>query len=143
MRMRGLIAMLVPLVWGQVSPAQSRQPVAAQQRSNPNARRPENPPNNPPKQPPNPAKELERFQKMSPEQRQKEMAKLRPAQRERMERLLERFENMPPSFGICAVCLPRNAANVCKVTRSNRAFRPKSGRFWTNPSRRGCGPDLE
>lgn len=100
MRMRRiLIAVTALVVWGHVSLATGqvkRPPGSAPPRANPNpnARRP-NKPNG--KGSGNPAKELERFQKMSPDQRQKEMAKLPPAQRERMERQLERFEKMPPA----------------------------------------------
>lgn len=91
---RWLIAVSALAVWGIVSTAaQGKQP-APPPRANPVLRRP----NNAGKAPINPVKELERFQKMSPEQRDKEMAKLRPAQRQRMERLLERFENMPPAM---------------------------------------------
>src|SRR3974390_1879436 len=44
----------------------------------------------------NPVKELERFQKMSPDQRQKELDKLPPERRGRFEQQLNRFENLPP-----------------------------------------------
>jgi len=88
-----LIAVSALAVWGVVcAAAQGKQP-APPPRENAVPRRP----NNAGKPPINPVKELERFQKMPPEQREKEMAKLRPAQRQRMERLLERFENMPPA----------------------------------------------
>src|SRR5271154_5468500 len=83
---RGLVVTIALGVWGDVSLAQAQVRPAAQPppRGNPNPRRPNKPGA---KAQANPAKELERFQKMSPEQRQKEMAKLPPAQRVRMQRL--------------------------------------------------------
>jgi hypothetical protein len=51
-------------------------------------------PNRPPPQ--NPAKELERFQKMSPADREKELAKLPPQRRQQLEQRLERFEKLSP-----------------------------------------------
>jgi len=87
---RVAMAVVALVAWGHVSAAtaQVKRPPPPPPRANPKR---------PNKTPLNPAKELERFQKMSPEQREKEMAKLPPAQRLRMQRLYDRFENMPPA----------------------------------------------
>lgn len=95
MRMRwGMAAAALLFVWGYAPP------VYAQKNSKP--------PKPPPaprvninkgagKNPKNdPVKELERFQKMSPEEREKELAKLPPQRRERVERQMERLDNMSP-----------------------------------------------
>jgi hypothetical protein len=94
MRMRPPIAAMAALfVWGVVYPA------AAQKV-----------PNKPPPQPkpaqskgnwarpaaPDPVEELKEFQKMSPEQRQKELANLPPARRARIEQQMERLDKMTP-----------------------------------------------
>jgi len=98
MQMRLVIAVAaLAVVWGGVSP------MAAQRRSMGSAPRVSKAPRAPnaagAKQNPNrenPAKELERFQKMSPEDREKALDKLPPARRARVEQQLERFDNMPP-----------------------------------------------
>jgi hypothetical protein len=86
-------------VWGDVSPAVAQ--------NKPKKVAP--PPHPPPKPPPNqranpnrppqesPAREIERFQNMSPEQREKELAKLPPARRARVQEQMERFDKMPPA----------------------------------------------
>src|ERR1700733_14180172 len=89
MRMRPVIAaMAALLVWGVVSPAPAQK--------------------KPPKPPPPPknwngkpppkyqVKELREFQKMSPEQREKELAKLPPQQCARVEQQMARLDNMNP-----------------------------------------------
>jgi Protein of unknown function (DUF3106) len=57
-------------------------------------------PRNPPKfakqAPPNPVEELKRFQSLPPEQREKELAKLPPARRARVEKQLEHFDSLTP-----------------------------------------------
>jgi Protein of unknown function (DUF3106) len=54
-------------------------------------------PNKVPKLPgPNPVEELKRFQSLSPEQREKELAKLPPKRRENVEKQLARFDAYTP-----------------------------------------------
>jgi uncharacterized protein DUF3106 len=43
-----------------------------------------------------PARDLERFAKMSPEERREQLAKLPPERRQQLERRLERYQNLPP-----------------------------------------------
>ena len=43
-----------------------------------------------------PGRDLERFARMSPEERQEQLAKLPPERRRQIERRLERFRNLPP-----------------------------------------------
>lgn len=87
MLMRSLLATAALLaVWGSVSPA------AAQGKKG-NVNRPPSRVNRPQE---NPAKELDRFQRMSPEERQKELDKLPPERRQQIERRLERIQNLSP-----------------------------------------------
>ncbi len=99
MRMRWFTAAAVILfVWGHVSPAWAQKkppkPPPAP-RMNPNRGGNRGGGGRNPKQ--DPVKELERFQRMSPEQREKEMAKLPPQRRARMEQQMERFDRMTPA----------------------------------------------
>jgi hypothetical protein len=73
-------------------------PVAAQ-KGKPAQVRPRAPnrQNRPPKPAQNPAQELERFEKMSPKDRQKALEKLPPARRARMEQQLSRYESLTPA----------------------------------------------
>jgi hypothetical protein len=97
--MRLLVALATLLgVWGSVCPAAAQKkptsappPAAkgAKQGKGPNAqgRGPQV----------NPAKELERFLGMPPEDREKALAKLPPQQRARMEQQIQHFENLTPA----------------------------------------------
>jgi hypothetical protein len=104
MRMRLVVALAALLgVWGSVSPAMAQKkptpPPAAPKGAKPggggqgkgqNAQQRGQPPVNP-------AKELERFLGMPPEDREKALAKLPPQQRTRMEQQIQHFENLPPA----------------------------------------------
>ena len=82
-------AMVWLAVCGEVSPAapQGKKPPP-----------PANRPNRPaPKPQRNPAQELDQFQKMTPDQREKALAKLPPERRARMEKQLSRYENLTPA----------------------------------------------
>jgi hypothetical protein len=58
---------------------------------------PRRPPNaNPKGPPPDPVQQLRQFQALSPEQREKELAKLPPKRRENLEKQLARFDAMTP-----------------------------------------------
>jgi hypothetical protein len=58
---------------------------------------PRRPPNaNPKVPPPDPVQQLRQFQALSPEQREKELAKLPPKRRENLEKQLARFDAMTP-----------------------------------------------
>ena len=89
MKLRLGIAFALLLVCGAVSPlaAQSKKAPAAVPRKAPT----------PPKRPQqNPAKELDRFSKMSPEEREKALSKLPPERRANVEQRLARYQNMTP-----------------------------------------------
>jgi hypothetical protein len=43
----------------------------------------------------NPARELDRFSRMSPKERQEQLAKLPPARRQQIEQRLERYQKLP------------------------------------------------
>jgi hypothetical protein len=94
MRMsRVIAAMAVLVVWGIVSPA------AAQKVPS----KPAPPPKVAPKgqawvkaPAPDPVQELKEFQKMSPEERQKELAKLPPARRAHVEQQMAKLDSMTP-----------------------------------------------
>lgn len=73
------------VVWGGVSPA-AAQGKKGPKTPSPRVSRPQQ----------NPAKELDRFQRMSPEERQKELDKLPPARRQQIEQRLERLQNLSP-----------------------------------------------
>jgi hypothetical protein len=86
------IAMAAMLVCGAVSPlaAQSKKAAAA-------PRKPPPPPKPAAKRPQvNPAKELDQFSKMSPEDREKALSKLPPQRRAVVEQRLARYQNMTP-----------------------------------------------
>jgi hypothetical protein len=92
MRARPLILAAVALliVWGEVSP------IVGQPKKAPTAPRPvPKRPNRPPQE--SPAREIERFQNMPPLEREKELAKLPPARRARVEQQMERLDKMPPA----------------------------------------------
>jgi hypothetical protein len=74
---------------GNVSPltAQGRKAgPAVPRRAPPQPRRPQG----------NPARELDRFSRMSPKERQEQLAKLPPARRQQIEQRLERYQKLPP-----------------------------------------------
>lgn len=94
MSVRPLIAAMVLFgVWGSVSLAVAQKRAPAAPRRSPNRASPKPAA----KGAQNPAKELERFQKMSPQDRQKALAKLPPDRRARMEKQLSRYENLTPA----------------------------------------------
>ena len=82
-----LAAILVLLV-GTVAPAsaQKKGPSAAPRKA----------PTPPKRQTTNPAKELDRFSKMSAQERQRELAKLPPQRRAALEQRLSRYQNLSP-----------------------------------------------
>jgi phage-related protein len=87
MRLGLTIAAALTLVCGAVSPLGAQQKAAVA---------PRKPPTPPKRSQPNPAKELDRFAKMPPEQQQKELDKLPPARRAAMEQRLARYEKLSP-----------------------------------------------
>lgn len=101
--MRLLVAVATLLgVWGSVSPAAAqKKPSAVPSAPAPKVGKPgrqgkgPNPGGRGPQV--NPAKELERFLGMPPEDREKALAKLPPQQRARMEQQIQHFENLPPA----------------------------------------------
>jgi hypothetical protein len=83
MRMRGVVAVAaVVFVWGHVSPAAAQNKSGNQQWVRPKA--------------PDAVDELREFQQMSPEERQRELAKLPPARRARVEQQMERLDKATP-----------------------------------------------
>jgi hypothetical protein len=90
--MRLLVAAATLLgVWGSVCPA------AAQKSVNKAAKQLKAQVAQPRGQQRNPAKELERFLDMPPQDREKALAKLPPQQRARMERQIQNLESLPPA----------------------------------------------
>jgi hypothetical protein len=89
MPMRRLITVAVLAAGVCVSPA------IAQKKGGPSVPRPA--PKRPNRPPQNPARELERFQRMAPADREKELAKLPPERRAQFEQRLQRFDKMPPA----------------------------------------------
>jgi hypothetical protein len=84
----------VPRVSAQVKASEgANRPPAARNAPLPAPRRP---PNANPKLQPNPVQQLRQFQALSPEQREKELAKLPPKRRENLEKQLARFDAMTP-----------------------------------------------
>lgn len=102
MRMRfpvatALLAMCAyaPRVSAQVkAPQGANRPPAARNAPLPAPRRPPNA--NPKLQRPDPVQQLRQFQALSPQQREKELAKLPPKRRENLEKQLARFDAMTP-----------------------------------------------
>jgi hypothetical protein len=99
MRMRPLLAaMATLLVWGFVSPAAAQKVKAPKPPKPPPA--PHVNPNNGNRggggNKPDPVKELEQFQKMSPEQREKQLSKLPAQRRARVEEQMKRLDEMTP-----------------------------------------------
>jgi hypothetical protein len=88
MRRLAAVTMAVGLA-GYVSPA------AAQKKGGPSV--PRTAPKRPVRPAQNPARELERFQKMSAADREKELAKLPPERRSQVEQRLQRLDSMPPA----------------------------------------------
>src|SRR5262245_1744518 len=70
-------------------------PAVAQRKAGPTV--PRQAPKRPPHPQQNPARELEKFQRMSPDQRQKELDKLPPERRTQVEQRLNRFDRMSPA----------------------------------------------
>lgn len=99
MRMRLLI--VAALAWlgvgGGVSLLAAQGKKGAPPAAHPPPNRPNPKANNPNRPQPNPAKEVERFLNMPPEQREKELAKLPPARRARVEQQVERLNKLPPA----------------------------------------------
>jgi hypothetical protein len=84
-----------PLVSAQAKAAEgANHPSAVKNAPLPAPRRPPN--GNPKLQPPDPVQQLRQFQALSPEQREKELAKLPPKRRQNLEKQLERFDAMTP-----------------------------------------------
>lgn len=84
--------LIAPQVRAQAKASEGAKPTQVQRKPPAQAWKP--PKNNAPK--PNPAVELRRFLSMKPEQREKEINKLPPQQRERMQNQIARFESLPP-----------------------------------------------
>jgi len=101
MRMRFSVATVLlavsacmPSVYAQVKASEGAAKPPAVQHKPPPAPQSKPPKNTKPQ--PNPAVELRRFLDMKPEQRQKELAKLPPQRRERVEEQISRLESQPP-----------------------------------------------
>ena len=90
MPMRRAIAVTAVVLAGYVSPS-----VIAQKKGGPSVPRPA--PRRPNRPQQNPARELERFQKMSPADREKELQKLPPERRAQVEQRLQRLDSLPPA----------------------------------------------
>jgi hypothetical protein len=101
MRMRSLVAMALlavcayaPRVSAQVKASEgANRPPAVKNAPLPAPRRPNANPN---LQQPDQVQQLRQFQALSPEQREKELAKLPPKRRENLEKQLARFDGMTP-----------------------------------------------
>lgn len=97
MRMRSVMAALaLGFVWGFLSPAAAQKkppkpPPAPHANGNKGAGN-----KNPNANKPDPVKELERFQQMSPQQREKELAKLPPQRREHIEQQMAKLDSLSP-----------------------------------------------
>jgi uncharacterized protein DUF3106 len=102
MRVRSLVATALlavcayaPRVSAQVKASEgANRPPAVKNAPLPAPRRPPNA--NPKVPPPDPVQQLRQFQALSPEQREKELAKLPPKRRENLEKQLARFDAMTP-----------------------------------------------
>src|SRR5579863_2017152 len=96
MRMRLLFAVAaLAVVWGGVGPLAAQKKTAANPPHPANPPKPGNPNGRGPQE--SPAKQLERFQQMSPQDREKALAKLPPARRAKVEEQLQRLDSMPPA----------------------------------------------
>jgi hypothetical protein len=98
MRRLSVTAVAWVVVWGGVS-LHAGQP-KAQPKPKAQAPPPRQAPNRPnrPQQPPqSPTREVERFLNMPADQREKELSKLPPARRERVEQQVDRLNKMPPA----------------------------------------------
>jgi hypothetical protein len=94
MRLHIAVATLA-VVWLGIGPLEAqKKPPANPPAPHPAGKAGKPPNSNQPKE--NPVEQLERFQKMSPEERDKALAKLPPERRERVEQQLQRFDKMKP-----------------------------------------------
>ncbi len=120
------IAVALLLVCGALVPvsAQSKKAAAAPRKPPPA-----------PKPPPakrsegNPAKELDQFSRMSPEEREKALSKLPPQRRAAVEQRFNRYQKMTPEQQQrfkqeLGLCLPPNAGKPSTATRSKRISLP-------------------
>ncbi len=92
-----MVSTIGPVVYGQVKASEggNKPPVVKSQPPPAPRNNPRNP-NKPQEPQPNPVEQLREFQKLTPEQREKELSKLPPKRRENMEKQLARFDAMTP-----------------------------------------------
>jgi len=92
MRVRSLpvaAALLVGVAGGVVSPLEAQGRKASPSVARRAPERPQRPPGNP-------ARELDRFAKMSPQEREKQLSKLPPERRQQIQTRLERYQSLSP-----------------------------------------------
>ena len=135
-RFRFHVVLITLLVWGCAFPATAQNRKTGRTQA-PRAAANPNRANNPPR---NPAEELRRFQDMSPDQREKALAKLPMARRQRLEQQLQRFENMPPAQRERAMrrlealqsLAPERRVAIRQQIQELRGLPPKERRQWLN-----------
>jgi hypothetical protein len=90
------IAVAVLVVCGAISPLSAQKTKKAPPPPKPPAHAATKPPAGANRPQPNPAKELDQFSKMSPEEREKSLSQLPPQRRAAFEQRLERYQRMTP-----------------------------------------------